>query len=338
MTMEHEPPENPTPLEQEAYGWVLRFVADKAGPEDLIALKAWSALSPAHAETFDRASRVWKALDPVRRAQLAALDSGDRLQAASGAFPPPRQQSARRVGRRAFVGGALAASVAAVAVGGARPPLDLWPSWSELAADYRTDIGEQRRIALSGTVSVDLNTRTSIARRSAADAPDGFELIAGEAMVAVSQTATPLTVLVADGRVVAAKARFNLRYDGTAACVTCLDGEVRVEHVAAALPLTAGRQVVFSPRGLEPATAINSVTVTAWMDGIVIFDATPISDVIAEVNRYRPGKIILTNANLGHERLSARFRIENIGRVVGQIEQVFGARARTLPGGITLLG
>lgn len=78
--------------------------------------------------------------------------------------------------------------------------------------------------------------------------------------------------------------------------------------------------------------------VTAWQGGIVIFHSTPVAEVIAEVNRYRSGKIILTNDALGRERFSARFRIENIERVIGQIEQIFGARATALPGRIVLLG
>ena len=63
-----------------------------------------------------------------------------------------------------------------------------------------------------------------------------------------------------------------------------------------------------------------------------------LSEVVAEVNRYRRGSVILTNATLGRERLNARFKIANIDRVISQIEQVFGARTRALPGGIILLG
>ena len=74
------------------------------------------------------------------------------------------------VGRRATMsrrallagGGALAASVAAYAV--MKPPLDLWPSFDELRADYRTATGEQRRVTVAD-VDVRLNTQTSIASR-----------------------------------------------------------------------------------------------------------------------------------------------------------------------------
>jgi transmembrane sensor len=83
---------------------------------------------------------------------------------------------------------------------------------------------------------------------------------------------------------------------------------------------------------------VDSAAVTAWHDGIVVFESTPVTDVIAEVNRYRPGRIILTNRELGRRLFDARLRIENIGNVLRQIELTFGARATELPGGIVLLG
>lgn len=334
MTADHdESPLDPTPLEHEAYGWVVRFISGEAGRDDIEALKRWSERSPAHLAAFDQASKIWKGIDsrlsqPVTQASMVRLDGANTVATSAHS----------RVGRRAFLGGALAASAAGAAFLVVRPPLGLWPSWAELAADYRTDAGEQRQIVLADSVSIDMNTRTSIALLSSKETADRIELIRGEAMLAAPKTSRPVTVIAADGRAIATDARLNVRYDDRNVCVTCLQGLVRVEQQGAVLPLPAGQQVVYSERSVSAPVAIDSATVTAWKDGIIIFDATPIADVVAEVNRYRRGRIILTNAALGRERLNARFRIENIDRVVGQIEQVFGARATILPGGITLLG
>jgi transmembrane sensor len=328
MTQERDQlPLDPDPLEQEAYGWVVRFVSGEAGREDIEALKAWSARSPVHAAAFDQASKTWQAVDPTRHAVI-------RLAAANRAAISVQ----RPVGRRAFLGAALAASAAGAAVLVVRPPLDLWPSLAELGADYRTETGEQRQVTLADSVSIDMNTRTSIALRSSNDTADRIELIAGEAMVSTRKTSGPITVLAADGRIIATDARLNIRCDDQDVSVTCLQGDVRVERQSVVLPLPAGQQVVYSKRGIGAPVMIDSMTVMAWKDGVVIFDATPITDVVAEVNRYRRGRIILTSSALGRERFNARFRIENIDRVVSQIEQVFGARATQLPGGITLLG
>jgi transmembrane sensor len=340
MTKFDDPSTPWTKIEHEAYGWVVRFVSGEAGPDDIEALKEWSARSPAHAAAFEQANRVWQATEPVTR-KLSAANTRGALRTSNIPSAGLNGMSSRRpaLPRRAVLRGALAASVAGAALIAAHPPLGLWPSWSEFMADYRTETGQQRQITLPGDVAIDMNTQTSIALRSAGDAKGGIELIAGEVMIAAPPAAsTPFTVLAADGRVIAADARFNLRCDGRQVCVTCVSGEVEVECGPMRLSLSVGKQVTYSNHLLGQPRTINPAAVSAWQDGIVIFDATPVAMVIEEVNRYRSGRVILTNAALGRERFSARFRIANIDGVVDQIAEVFGARARALPGGIVLLG
>lgn len=322
------------PLDREAYGWVMRFNTGDASQADLTALRRWSARSPAHQEAFDRVSRTWKTLGRVGQAMPAEACVPGSLGLQPGAAVPRRSG----IGRRALLGGALAASAAGAAVMVARPPLGLWPSWSELAADYHTGTGEQRRITLPGSVSIELNTRTSIAVRSSGADAGRIELIAGEAMVSTPKVARSFSVLAAGGAIVATDARFNVRWEGQSVCVSCLEGAVRVERLAASLSLPAGQQAVYSDVGIGRAVAIDPAIVAAWQEGLVIFRSAPITEVVAEINRYRPGRVILTNTALGRRQFNARFRIADIDQVVGQIEQVFGAHATMLPGGIVLLG
>src|ERR1700760_3297397 len=160
-------------LDQEAYDWVVRFVAGNAQPADMAALKQWAARSPAHKAAFDRASQMWKATGPAGR-EVSADASSVRH-----AGPP-------RMTRRAMFGGALAASAAGVAWMATRPPLDLWPSVSELASDYRTATGIQRKLTLSEWVAVELNSRTSINVHAINGVADQVELVSGEAAVALA--------------------------------------------------------------------------------------------------------------------------------------------------------
>ncbi|MGY3617889.1 FecR family protein [Bradyrhizobium sp. USDA 10063] len=315
-------------IDEEAYEWVMRFAEGRADRADLAALKLWVARSPAHGEAFRRISRTWKSLGPVGKDLAVDAVAGGTLRTAASARAG--------VGRRAFLGGALAASAVGAAILAVRPPLGLWPSWSEFAADYRTAIGEQREITLADRATIDLNTRTSLSLR--ADGTEA-EIIAGEVMISTKpDTTDPFTIVAADGRIAAAAARFNVRVDDHVACVTCVTGNVRVERGMSALSLSPGQQIAYSSERIGQIVTVDPATVSAWRDGIVIFQSTPIGEVIAEVNRYRPGRIILTNKDLGRRLFNARLRIENIGRVVSLIEEVFGAHATALPGGILLLG
>jgi transmembrane sensor len=332
-----EPEDRPTGLQavhREAYDWVVRFAAGDASPADLAAFQRWAARSPAHAAAFSRASLFWKvsgsAGQELLAEDIAAQDAGQQT-----VLPRPA-----RVGRRALLGGALAASTAGVAAMVIRPPFGLWPSWSELRSDYRTEPGARRQIALADHVSIELNTRTSIALRSIGGQTARIELIAGELAVAtVSGTMRPVIVAAGDGQMTStAGTRFNVLYEDHLVCVTCVEGAVQVTQGASSVQLSAGRQTTYSGQGFGPAAAIDPAAVTAWQRGIVIFGSTPVSQVVAEINRYRPGRVILTSPGLGRGLFNARVEIGRIDQVIGQIAEVFGAHATSLPGGVVLLG
>src|SRR5262249_38998558 len=135
--------------------WVRRLTSGDATKADADAFAHWRDSSAAHKAAFADASRLWKAFGPA----------GQRLRMPDAAIAgETTSRPALHVNRRMVLGGAIAASVAAGAAI-VRPPLDLWPSLSELTADYRTAIGEQRRIAVASGVSIAMNTQTSIALR-----------------------------------------------------------------------------------------------------------------------------------------------------------------------------
>lgn len=315
------------PLEGEAHAWVRRLTSGEANAADAAALRLWCSRSPAHVAAFSEASRLWDAFavagENLRRDERASQEAG-RL-------------AARRsvIGRRGFIGGALAASVAGVMV--VRPPMGLWPSFSELRADYRTGTGEQREIAATDGVSVQMNTRTSMSVGAGADTA-AVELISGEASFRMQPNQTrPFSVLAAGGRTTARGARFDVRVSGSTVCVTCLADDVEVEHRARTVRLTSRQQVVYDDRGLGTVVVIDPVIVSAWQQGLIICNMKPLADVIEELNRYRPGRIVLLNAELGRNPVNGRFRIDQPDEALAQIERAFGVRHRTLPGGVVLL-
>jgi transmembrane sensor len=77
--------------------------------------------------------------------------------------------------------------------------------------------------------------------------------------------------------------------------------------------------------------------VTAWRQGRLIFEGTPVARVISEINRYRHGRIVLMNEEIGKRLLTARLPTTETDKIVMQIVQIFGAKAQTLPGGIIIL-
>lgn len=329
MTAYGQRPGEQAALEREAQAWLVRLTSGEATTADAAALKRWCGQSPAHAAAFAEVNLLWDTLNAAAR-NIASRSEAPMAAAPSGGV-------GRRLGRRTFLGATVAASAAAATAMVAYPPLHLWPSLPELAADYRTGTGEQRRITVADGASVELNTRTSLSIQST-EGHDGIELIAGEAAFVTGAAAgKPFVVIAADGRTIASSAQFNVRHDGPDVCVTCLDGEIRVEHRGHAATLEQRQQVVYGGRGLEQVVTTDPAVVTGWREGMLVFRNEPLARVIDEVNRYRPGKIVLMNAELGRRSVVASFRLDRIDDVITLVRDAYGAQVRLLPGGIVLL-
>lgn len=316
-------------LLQEALDWVARLKSGVTTRADVDALQRWRQQSPAHEQAFRKAARIFRNAG-VAAGELAVQPDGiDAAQVL-------RELPSKAFARRAFLGGAVAAAAAGYLV--VRPPLGLWPSLEELSADYRTGKGEQRKIVVSSDVSLELNTQTSIALRSVPD-ETRIELISGEASVAAMRASPkPFVMLAANGRIRAKQADFNARcLDGNVR-VTCLNGLVEVEQGGKVVQLRAAEQVSYSPGGIEVSVSVDATQVAAWQSGLLIFRDQPLADVVDEVNRYRSGKIIITNTDLKRRVVNGTFQISKLGDFVLQVQQLFGAQARSLPGGVVLLG
>jgi transmembrane sensor len=315
-------------LRGEAVDWVQRLASGRATMADAEALKRWRAESPAHEAAFADASRLWKEFGP------AAHNLRRRGEISPGLAH--RSAPSGAVGRRAFIGGGLVAASAAAAYAVVRPPLDLWPSFAEMTADYRTITGEQRQLSLPSEVSVRLNTQTSVALKASDGNSDQLELIAGEASFAPRMQRS-LVVLAADGRMTATRARFDVRRMGPAVCVTCVDGDVSVELRSDAAVIGAGQQMRYDRDGLGRVVPADLELVTAWQQGVLIFRSTPLSEVVEEINRYRPGRVVLAGAELADKPVSGRFRIDHIDEILLRLHQAFDIKSRSLPGRIVLL-
>ncbi len=314
-------------LEAEATAWLLRLASGEATTEDAEAVRRWRNQSPAHRRAFAEAKLLWQVLGP------ASDLVGQASQAPAAVVPlRPRPQLARR----AFLGGALAASVAAAGYIGSRPPFRLWPSPEELAADYRTGTGGRQTVAMGDDVSVVLNTQTSIDMRASGAGRREFELIDGEASI-TTKAGADVEVVAAGGRALASAAHFTVRRDNGSVCITCMQGEVDVRLREQVTAVSSGHQVVYDNQGLRPVATADIAVSSAWERGQLIFRHQPFARVVQELNRYRPGKIVVLNDKLGERDVVATFQLVSIDAAIDHLAETFGAKLRRLPGGMVLL-
>jgi ferric-dicitrate binding protein FerR (iron transport regulator) len=296
-------------LASEARDWLILLTSGRATVADARALRQWCGQSAEHARAFEQAKALWHGLQPAAAAA----------------------QGPRHFGRRALLGGALAASVGFLLIRATVPG-----GVSGLGADYVTEVGEQRRVELADGVSLELNTQTRLSRLALAEGGQGLELLAGEVEVSGSSTTT-INVQAGAGWISAARARFNLRYIDQSVCATCLEGVVQVQVRGREFRLEPGMQLTYDTRQVGNPQAADISAAVAWREQVLVFNDATLASVIDEINRYRPGMLLLLNRELGLRKVQARFRLDQLAGVALLIRDAYGAKCTELPGGVVVL-
>jgi transmembrane sensor len=186
-------------------------------------------------------------------------------------------------------------------------------------------------------VAIRMNTKTSISLHGGSDL-GAIELIAGEASFATSTgQSQAFSVVAAGGKASADEAQFDVRRLESGACVTCLARAVRVEYRQTTVTLGPNQRVSYDSNGLGKIVPVDAAVAVAWQNGLLIFNMTPLAEVIDELNRYRTGRIVLLNQAAAKIPVNGRFRIDRPDEALMQIERAFGVSGRALPGGFVLL-
>lgn len=321
----------PDSLRDEAWVWLRLIQSGKVTEWEAKGFKRWIGSSPSHRAAYQAARQEWAQLTPLAGEVLRT----DR----EAALRHQRNMRNPSQGRRAFLGAAAsiaaAAGVAAVFV---NPSADgPWLPLGQWNADVRTATGEQRTIALAQGV-VTLNTATSIRHRTArADMTGGIDLLVGEAAIDLADTRTPFLVNAGPGTSMATGARFEVRYLAGRACVTCIEGSVRLNHPGGRRVLQARQQARYDDNSVSGIAAVEPHGVSAWRSGELVFDNTPLFEVIEEINRYRPGRVALMNTKLRNKPVVGSFYIASLDHALIQLQHTFDLQARQLPGGLLIL-
>lgn len=311
--------------ERQARAWLVHLTSGTATREDGEAFRRWCLASPQHAQAFARTRQMWEDIGPALEHRRSVRERGERA--------PPRHEV--RMGRRAFLATAVAASVAAVVLARRGFPL------GDASGDrgLRTAVGEQKHVEVSRGVALEMNTNTDIGLRSSADEVTGMRLRQGEAVVRIDPSRTdPFVVEMDDARVVSAPgASFAVRCVDGRSAVTCLDGQTVLVRGVETTRVKPSQQVAFDDAGIAAPVAVNPETALAWRSRVLIYDNLPLSDVVADINRYRPGRILITDPGLGERRVHARFTLDQMADVATLIKDAYGAHLTRLPGGWVLL-
>ena len=317
----------PEPLLEAAAGWHARMREPEGDPVAAAARQAtfarWLAADPRHVLAFQETERLWAKLGaPV--AEIIEARPTAVSPAATG-----RRRRPRFTTRTAWATACLALIVAI----GATQYDDVL---IRLQSDYRTAVGERAPLTLDDGSRLTLNTDSAVALDMGPDRRQ-VRLLQGEAWFDVEpHAARPFSVITEAGRVRVTGTSFGVRLQGDAATVALAEGQIELlaETGAGAgaslLVLTAGQQARLSQDGVSDPAVVDETTATAWLRGQIVFFDTPLRDVVAELNRYRAGRIVIANDALDGLTVSGVFS-------TGDPDAALGVIADTLPVRITRL-
>jgi len=329
MTASRTPPPGLSVEDAAAY-WLARCDADPATAADP-AFLAWLAQSETHAQAWARAQAVW------RRAARDLKDDplADALRASALVVRPP-------IWPRAAAAAAIVAVVGLGALGGWR----YWagrenPGADQLAATaalprFVTGVGKRREVALSdGTrLALDSDTRVDVAFD---DRARRLILVKGRAYIEVGHDASrPFAVDAGDQTIVDRGTAFGVRLDPDKIAVMLVEGEVAVGARGAAprYALQPGQRLVMQTGQPARVERFDPKTALAWRAGFVEFSDTPLSDAVAEMNRYGGRRLVVADPRVGAMKISGRFKLGDPDRFMRTVALLLPVRA--VPVGDTL--
>lgn len=309
--------------------WLVRL-HDKPGAVDHAQFSQWLHADPAHAEAYAQAQVLWE-LSEAPAARLAREDAA-ALDALLAAMDAPKSRSLPRW----TPGLAMAAClVLMVSIGMGWQP-QRW--MDDFGADYVSGPGQVRTVTLADQSQVTLDADSAIAV-DFSQAERHVRLRRGAAFFQVTHTGEPFVVDAHGGETRVLGTQFEVRLQPLGAQVTVLSGKVSVSAVGdpAQQMLTAGQRVSYDQRSTSDPAAVDSENQLAWRQGWLNYYRTPLADVINDLSRYYPGRIVLLNDKLAATRISGSFPSRDPEAVLAGLKSVVGFEQYQLFGRVIVL-
>ena len=202
-----------------------------------------------------------------------------------------------------------------------------------LQADHLTVVGERQRLQLEDGSKVLLNTNSAFSstineqkRVARLYQGEAFFEVAAEPGLPLEIDAGPVTASVRD-------TSFAVRYlDGIAQVrVQRGDVDLRSAHSDARIRLSAGESIRIGPNGFDQPARLDPATDLAWVQGRLVFENCPLSQVLAELRRYYPGWIINNNEQLANVSVTGNYRLDQPLDVVRSLAHITSAKLQEYP-------
>jgi len=311
------------PIQQTAADWFAKL-QDDAALEDWTAFQAWLEADPAHAAAYEAVEAVWLDLEDLPANDIEA----EEAPLPANVTPLRRPAAASRRALLIGLGVAAAAAIVALVV----TPQLTQPTFT----DYSTQRGETREVALADGSRLTLDGATTLRVRLGAKQRD-VTLVDGEASFDVAHLENrPFVVAVGAREVRVLGTEFNILSHAGQLAVSVRRGLVAVSGgQEGTVKLARGQRLAQSPNAAAKVTEVAPDTAFAWKSGKLIYDRTPLTQVVADLNRYVPTPIRV-DPGAASVTVSGVLLVDEEAAMIRRLELFAPIVAETTPNGVIL--
>lgn len=299
----------------------------------LLEAARWHALAGARGLSADQSTALdtWLARDVSHRLAYADIAAaGFALQQSSAAAEALPAQ-ARPAVRRNFVRWGVAAAPLLLLIAIIAGPR-VQPTVENLRSDFHTSIGQPATQTLADGSVLQLDTDSAVRIRMTAERRD-IELLRGRLSISVAKDPNrPLHVTSGGADAMAVGTRFVVDRRDRATHVGVQEGIVRVTRGnGKSAQLVAGQQVSVDDGDgwqvvdLDPAS-------DSWTRGVLSAERQPLADVLGELDRYLPERIVLLDSAHARMPITATLPLTDPDAALRVLVQTSNLTLRRLPG------
>jgi len=303
---------DPAVVEQ-AMLWMVRLQSGASSEAEQLACQQWRLQSAAHELAWQRLNGLGQGLREGARG-LTAQGARHLLQARSV------------VSRRAVLGSLVGAGVL-IASGYGAHQRSVLPT---LFSDYATSTGERRSWRLNGEIALQLDTGSALDSDVAAGA-QVMTLNRGRVLLEVGQGER---VSLRTGQTwvrPAPASRLVVYQQASSTLVQLLEGVALVGYgQGAQVELGAGWQQRFSAQEAGPQAGL-SAGAAAWAQGQLVAERMPLGQLLAELDRYRPG-VLRCDPRIAQLQVSGSFSVDQPEASLDLLAEVLPVRVQRILG------
>lgn len=287
-THTNQPDDAGDSVTHEAATWFAHLLDPATPQSDYVRFRHWLEADESHAAAYARIERLW--------GQAAAE-------------PPPAGSRARRAFLKTAGGVLLLAGIGAAWTAGVRRP------------DFATGKGQIRTISLPDGSTALLSAESAIYIDFNGTARS-VVLHAGEAYFTVTPNAgRPFVVEAGPLKATALGTAYSVSIAPERLSVAVTEHDVRVEVGAQRLDLSEGDAVDYEHGRLGTVIREETEGRLGWRKRQLVFLARPLGEVVAELNRWRDGRLIVLDQALANRRVTAIIDVNDIARIDRTLEQ-----------------